>query len=126
MNERPVVAAIHQRLIDELKERKDVIENETGRKAKGGITCFSELAALELNSIRKSGDQIFKEILKIRKLPVKKITERGVEREYIPYEVFKKLQILASSLNRKKEQKQIRVEITKIRGLKKNDIKYFW
>jgi hypothetical protein len=124
--DRPVTVAINPRLIEELKIRKETIEKETERKAKGGITCFSELAALELKSIRQSGDKIFKEILKIKKVPVKKIIERGVDREYVPYEIFKKLLILSSALNRKKDQKQIKLEITKIRGIKKNEIKFLW
>lgn len=124
--DRPVTVAINPRLIEELKVRKETIENETERKAKGGITCFSELAALELKSIRQSGDKIFKEILKIKKVQIKKIIERGVEREYVPYEIFKKLFIFSSALNRKKDQKQIKLEITKIRGIKKNEIKFLW
>lgn len=124
--ERPIVAAIHPKLIDELKIRKEIIEKETERKTKGGITCFSELAALELKSIRLSGEKIYKEILKIKNLPMQKLIKNGIEREYVPYEIFKKLLILASSLNRKKDQKQLKLEITKIRGLKKNEIKYVW
>ncbi len=124
--DRPIVAAIHPKLIDELKIRKELIEKETERKAKGGITCFSELAALELKSIRQSGDKIFKEILKIKNVPIQKFTKKGVEMEYVPYEIFKKLCILASSLNRKKDQKQLKLEITKIRGHKKNELKFFW
>ncbi len=126
-NERPIVAAIHPTLINELKIRKEEIEKETGRKAKGGITCFSELAALELRSIRQSGNKIYNEILKIKCIPVKKIIKKnGVETEYVPYEFFKKIYILASALKHKKDEKQIKIEITKIKGLKKNEIKYFW
>jgi len=128
MNEqdRPVVAAINKKLIDELKIRKDTIESETGRKAKGGITCFSELAALELMSIRQTGDKIFKEILKIKNIPVKKFTENGIEKEFVPYELFKKLLLLSSTLSRKKDQVTLKVEMIKIRGLKKNEVRYFW
>ena len=34
--ERAIVAAIHPKLINELKLRKEIIEEETKRKARGG------------------------------------------------------------------------------------------
>ena len=125
-DERPVVAAIHPKLIEELKIRKETIEKETGRKAKGGVTCFSEMAALELRSIRYSGDKILTEILKFKDVPIQKLIINGREEEFVSREIFKKVFIFCSVLSRKKDQSPIKVEITKIRGLKKNEIKYFW
>lgn len=120
------VVAVHPKLLEELKIRKDMVENETGRKAEGGITAFSEMAALELRSIRNSGSRIMSEILKLKSIPVKKFVINGVEREFVPYELFKRLIIMASVLNRKKDQPSLKIEITKIRGLKKNEIKYLY
>ncbi len=124
--DRPIAVAVSSRLVEELKIRKDTIEKETGRKAKGGITAFSELAALELKAVRMSGDKIVKEILKLKDVPVKKIIDKGVEREFVPYEIFKKIYIFSSALNHKKDQTPMRIEVTKLRGLKKNEIKCFW
>jgi len=129
IDERPVTVAVHPKLIDELKHRKESIEKETGRKAKGGLTTFSEMAAMELNSIREGGEKIMQEIFKtykIKDLPVKRFSNMGIEEEYVPYEIFKKLYILCSVLSRKKDQTPIRLEVTKIRGLNKNEIIYFW
>ena len=124
--DRPVAVAVSPKLIEELKFRKDSIEGETGRKAKGGITAFSELAALELKSVRMSGEKIFSEILKLKNVPIKKILVNGVEREFVPYEIFKKIYIFSSALSHKKDQTPMRIEVTKLRGLKKNEIKCFW
>lgn len=126
IQDKPIVVAIHPKLVNELKIRKEIIESETERKAKGGITCFSEMAAMELNSIRASGKKIYDEILKLKNIPVKKFTENGVEKDFVPYEIFKKIYIFSSILSRKKDQTPLRIEITKIRGLKKNEFKYFW
>lgn len=124
--ERPIVAALHPKLIEELKIRKEVIERETGRKAKGGVTCFSEMAALELRAIRQSGERILKEIYRLKEFPIKKIVIDGREEEFVPRELFKKIFIFCSVLSRKKDQNSIKIEMTKIRGLKKNEVKYFW
>jgi len=120
------VVAVHPRLLEELKIRKEIIENEIGRKFEGGITCFSNLASIELWSIRQSGNKILKDILKLEKIPVSKFTVNGSETEFVPYWIFKNLYILLSVLKNKKDNNLIRAEITKLRGLKKNEIKYFW
>jgi len=124
--ERPIVAAIHPSMIRELKLRKELIETETKRKARGGITCFSEMAAMELSFIRKSGEEIYNEITKLNKINIKKININGVSTPFVPYDIFKKLYIITSILKTKKDNKLIQMEITKIKGLKKNEIKYLW
>jgi len=103
-----------------------MIEDETGRKTKGGLTCFSEMAAHELKCMRLTGEELLKEIIKTNHPPVKKFLVNGVETEFVPYEIFKKLYIFSTALKKKKDHKQIRVEVSKIRGLKKNEISYFW
>lgn len=127
--ERPVTVAVHPRLIDELKIRKEYIEKCTGRKTRGGLTTFSETAAMELKSIRESGNKIMEEINKTfrnKDLVIKKITEMGVEREYVPFELFKKMYDLCSVLCRKKDINIIQLELTKMKGLKKNEIIALW
>lgn len=121
-----ITVRVHPLLVEELKIRKETIERETERKAKGGLTIFSELAALELKGIRHSGSEIMRELLKLKDIPVKKFDDEGVEKDFVPYEIFKTLYRFASVLSRKKDQNSIRMEITKIRGLKKNEVKLFW
>jgi hypothetical protein len=120
------IVAVHPRLKEELKLRKDLIENETGKPTKGGITTFSAMAAMELKALRQSSDQIIKEVLKLKEIRANKFIVNGKEESFIPYEVYKKLFIFLSVISRKKDNNPIRVEITKIKGLKKNEIKYFW
>lgn len=123
---RPIVVAVHPNLVDELKQRRDLMEKETGRKTKGGITCFSEMAAFELMLLRASGENIMREILNLDNIPIHKCFENGIEKEFVPYEIFKKLYIYSSALNKKKDIKQIKVEVSKIKGMKKNEIKYLF
>lgn len=123
---RPIVVAVHPSLIEELKLRKAAMEEVTLRKTKGGLTNYSEMAAMELRILRQTGDSLFMEICKLKKPPIKKITEFGIEREYVPYEIFKKLYICASALYKKKDKQQFRVEVAKIKGQQKNEIKYIY
>jgi len=125
-NDRPVVVAVHKKLEFELKERKRELEAVTGRPVKGGLTTYSEFAAFELETIRKSGDQINAEILKIKSPDVHDIVIDSINRKMVPYEHFKKLFIFTSILNKKKDQKQINVDITKLKGLKKNNVRIFY
>lgn len=119
---RPIIAAIHPSMVEELKIRKETLEKETGRKTRGGITCFSELAALELRLIRLSGDKILQEMFSLKNPPIKKIIENGIEKEYVSYEVYKKLFLYLSVLSKKKDSQQIILEINKLKGMKKNEI----
>lgn len=125
LEERPIVIAAHPNLIEEFKIRKKIIEDETSRKNRGGLTVISEMAAMELKMIRMSGDKIYNEILKIKSPIIKQFSEEP-NNCYVPYELYKKLYILSSTLYKKKDQQQINVEISKIKGLKKNEVKCFW
>jgi ribosome biogenesis protein Nip4 len=124
--ERPIVAAIHPKLVEELKLRQVSMENATDRKTRGGMTTFSEQAAHELELIRLSGDKIVKEIFKVKDIKVTKFLVNGVEMDFIPYETFKKLYIFSSILAKKKDCQQIKVEVAKIKGLQKNEVTMFW
>ncbi|MDD4110152.1 MAG: hypothetical protein PHS54_01210 [Clostridia bacterium] len=124
--ERPVVIAVHPKLEFELKQRKEELESITGRPIKGGLTTYSEFAAFELEGIRKSGDEINQEILKIKDNHIKEIEINGVMMPFVPYEHYKKLFIFASILKKKKDQQQINVDLSKLKGLKKNDVKIYW
>ena len=128
-NERPKIVGVHQKLLDELKIRERIFEKETGRPTWGRRLIFSEMAAMELKAIRESGDKITKEILldfKDKELPIKKIEIGNELVEYVPYEIFKKLFNMVSILSRKKDQAIIQLDVTKIKGLKKNEIICFW
>jgi hypothetical protein len=124
--ERPVVVAVHPKLEFELKKRKEELEDITGKPIKGGLTTYSEFAAFELEGIRKSGDEINEEILKIRNVQIKEFEIKGIIYQFVPYEHYKKLFIFASILKKKKDQKQINVDLSKLKGLKKNDVKIYW
>jgi len=121
-----IVAAVSKDLIEELKFRQAIMETETGRKTRGGLTTFSKLAARELKAMRCSGEELMFELIKNKNPPVKKFNINGSELEFVPYELYKKLYIFASALNKKKDQQQIHVEVSKIKGLKKNEVKMFW
>jgi hypothetical protein len=124
--ERPIVAAIHPSLARELKLRKDIIEKETNRPTKGGLTIFSQLAAEELKAMRESSTNLIKEIYKSSEIQVYKIEVEGTIREFVEYTSFKKLQIYCTALYKKKDNNQIRLEIQKIKGLKKNEVRFLW
>jgi len=120
--DRPVTVAVHPKLEYELKLRKAQTEEMTERPVKGGLTTYSKLAAFELEAIRKSGEKLKQEIYKMKEITIHKIENRN----YVDYDDFKKLYIFMSILNKKKDQQQINVDITKIRGLKKNEANIFW
>lgn len=124
--DRPVTIAVHPKLEYELKLRKGELEDVTGRPIKGGLTTYSEFAAFELEAIRKSGAQISKEILKMNRPQIHEFEINGANRQFVTYEHFKKLFIFASVLNKKKDQQQINVDLSKLKGLKKNDVKIYW
>jgi hypothetical protein len=123
---RPVVIAVHPNLINELKIRQEEFKIQTGRNS-GGLTIFSELAAQELKYLRMSNQELYNTFnnIKVKINPIK-IDVCGEERMFIPYEDFKKIIGVTHSLFRKKDQKQIKLEIQKVKGLKKNEIKFLW
>jgi len=124
--DRPVIVAVHPKLEKELKERRAELEDITGRPIKGGLTTYSRMAAFELESIRKSGNELLKEIIKIKTIPIHKFNLNGNIVDVVEYEHFKKLFIYMSILNKKKDQQQINVDLTKIKGCKKNNVEIFW
>lgn len=123
---RPIIAAVHPNLINELKIRQEQLQEETGRPTKGGLTIFSQIAAEELRSMRLSGDALCKEIKTLSKINPVEMNIEGDKRMFVPFERYKELFIYASALNKKKDQNQIRLEIQKIKGLKKNEVKFLW
>ena len=124
--DRPVTIAVHPKLEVELKMRKQELEDVTGKPIKGGLTTYSQMAAFELETIRKSGNYILKEILNIKNVKIYKLNTGSESIDVVPYDYFKKLFILSSILNKRKDQKQIKVDLTKLKGLKKNDVKIYW
>lgn len=124
--DRAVIVAVHPKLENELKIRKQELESVTERPIKGGLTTYSKIAAFELEAIRKSGKEIVEEVLKLHDIPINKFSVNGVETEFVQYEYFKKLFIYLAILNKKKDQHQINVDLTKLKGLKKNDVKIYW
>jgi len=126
LKERPVTVAVHPKLEYELKIRKQQTEELTERPMKGGLTTYSKLAAFELESIRKSGEELMQEIYKMNEIKTYKFEIDGTEEDFVNYNDFKKLYIFMAILNKKKDQKQINMDITKLRGLKKNEANIFW
>ena len=122
-DEKPVTIAVNCKLQEELKIRQQEILQETGRRMRGGITSISEIAALELSLIRKSGYEISKK-MKSEFDNVKIIQKDGID--YVPFFLYKKLYILMSILNKKKDENQITLQIFKPRGSKKNIHKALW
>jgi len=120
--ERPVVVQVHRDLIEELKIKKQKFLKELGTKTRGGITTFSKLAAYELKLLRKSSEQIEKEIVNHDKnIKVERINGK----DYVPYEFYKKLFIYTSVLYKKKDQPSIKLDVSKLKGLKKNEIIFY-
>jgi hypothetical protein len=124
--ERAVVIAVHPKMEYELKKRKEELEKITGKPIRGGLTTYSKFAAFELETIRKSGEEINREILKVGAPEIYEFDVEQEKRQFIAYEIFKKLFILTSILNKKKDHRQINVDLTKIKGLKKNDAKIYY
>jgi hypothetical protein len=73
-----------------------------------------------------NGEYLMKEIFNASNPPIYKVLIDGIEREVVAYEHFKKMFIFSTLLRKKKDQQQIRVEVQKIKGLKKNDVNCFW
>jgi hypothetical protein len=124
--DRPVTIAVHPKLEFELKVRKEELESITEKPVKGGLTTYSRIAAFELEAIRKSGEELKKEILKLKEIPIYKFVLNDQDSEFVLYEHFKKLFIYTSILNKKKDQQQINVDLTKLKGLKKNNVEIYW
>jgi predicted transcriptional regulator len=124
--ERPVTVAVDPKLEIELKLRKQELENETGKPIRGGLTTYSKMAAQELECIRKSGEDIYKNILKLEQVPIHNITINGENKQVVEYDFFKKLFIFVKILNKKKDQRQIQIDVSKLKGMKKNEINIFW
>jgi len=122
-DDKPVTIAVNTKLQDELKIRQKEILQETGRRMRGGITSISEVAALELSLIRQSGYMISKHIEKEFR-NIQFIQKEGID--YVPFFLYKKLYILMSILNKKKDENQIILQIFKPRGSKKNVHKVLW
>lgn len=123
---RPIVAAVHPNLINELKIRQKQLQEETGRPTKGGLIIFSQIAAEELRCMRLSTAYIYNQIKNISELkPIEINSEDGIKM-FVPFEKYKKLLVFVSAINKKKDNNQIRLEIQKIKGLKKNEIKFPW
>lgn len=125
-------------MVEELEVRSKAINGEDNgydiqlpnnvceRKIAGGANTISQLAAYELKLIRMSGDEIMNEICRFNKPPIKEIIEAGVSTKYVPYEIFKKVLIMSSTLRRKKDQSQIKLEVIKVKGMQKNAIRFLW
>lgn len=125
-NTRPFLTAqVHVNLINELKIRKQQIQDETTRPFSGGLPWVSQLAAEELRYMRMSGEELNK-ILNDLKIKIIQIEQQGEVRSFVSYEDFKKFFRVVTALNKKKDQNQIKLEIQKIKGLKKNEIKFLW
>ena len=124
--ERPVTIAVHRKLEFELKKRREELEGVTNRPIRGGLTTYSEFAAFELEAIRKSGEDLVREALKLEHPEIYNFDINGIRRQFVSYEHFKKLFILTSILNKKKDQKQINVDLSKLKGLKKNNVEIYW
>lgn len=120
--ERPRVCAIHRDLEREFKIRKEEMEELTGNKIDGGLTTISQLVAHEIRLLRGSKEEIEKRIAEAKKISIKKFNEV----KYIEYQVYQKLLNLCSILSKKKDNRQIIIDISKIRGLKKNELEFFW
>ena len=80
---RPVTIAVHPKLEFELKMRRAELENVTCRPIKGGLTTYSEFAAFELEGIRKSGEEIKKEISNIKDPDVFNFEVNGIQRQFV-------------------------------------------
>lgn len=119
----PVTVAVHPMLLEELKAMQSQIFEETKRKSLGGVTTYSKLAALQLRLIRTQGKSIWDELKKNHKNIDVKIID-GIE--YVPYTLYKNLYIYSEVLSKKKDNKQIKVEIAKIKGIQKDEINILW
>jgi hypothetical protein len=54
IDDRPVRIRVHPKLVEELEERKRILEEESGLKLDGGIPSVSYMVALELKKAREN------------------------------------------------------------------------
>lgn len=121
---RPIVVAVHPKLKLELDLRRDLLTHNY--IPKGGIKTASELAAAELESIRKSEEELKQDSLTFRNPKKFKFEIKGCEEIFVEMATYIKLFKFVATLNKKKDRKQINVDLSKIKGLKKNDCKIYW
>ena len=123
---RPIVVAVHPNLINELKTRQEQLQKETGRPTKGGLTIFSQIAAEELKCMRLSTEYLQNQIENISRFKPIEIMQGNEIKMFVPFDIYKNLLLFSSALYKKTDTKQIRLEIQKIKGLKKNEIRFPW
>lgn len=115
-----VTVQIHQDLKEELDKRKEFLT--TNYIPNGGIRTASLLAAFELKLIRQSKEELKKEFLSLEK---PKIFNFDCE-PYVKMEDYIKLFNFAAIINKRKDKQQINVDFSKLKGMKKNDVKISW
>jgi hypothetical protein len=125
-----VVLAIHPILANELKIMKFEMEKLGGLPTEGGFTSYSEIIGRQIRLMREKKEN--KDLMQYIsdseisiKNPIMHNSEKGVI-PCIPLEVFKKVFISLIALNKMKDEQQVRFELTKIKGIKKNEIKFLY
>ena len=115
-----ITVQIHPALKYELDKRKELLT--INHVPNGGLRTASQLAAFELKIIRKSRKELERKFLDLKE---PKIIMIGGNK-YIRVEEYMKIFNFAASLNKKKDQQQIKADFTKIKGIKKNEVSIFW
>jgi len=115
-----ITVQIHPDLKYELDKRKEFLT--VRYRPDGGFRTASQLAAFELEMIRASQQELKKEL---KKLEDPKTIVQGAE-AFVNINDYIKLMKLASSINKRKDVKQINVDFSKIKGVKKSDVKFCW
>jgi uncharacterized protein HemY len=119
----PIKIRVHPMMAEELQVRKEELEKITGYKLQGGLPVISHIAALELKRVRSTGQKILEQI-NTHKKETRIFTFNN--EQYVKLEDWNKLLTYLKSLSKKKDTEQIKLEIHKIKGIKKNEIVNIW
>ena len=115
-----ITVQIHPNLKYELDRRKEFLT--VRYRPDGGFRTASQLAAFELQMIRVSQEDIKKQI---KKLENPNTIIQGSE-TFVNINDYITLMKFAASLNKRKDNKQINIDFSKIKGVKKSDVKIRW
>lgn len=116
----PITVQIHPNLKFELDKRKEMLT--LNHVPNAPFRTASLLAAFELETIRKSRKELERDFLNLKN---PNIFDFGGS-SFVKIEEYIKLFNFASSIHKKKDQKQINVDFSKIKGIRKNDVQIFW
>lgn len=131
-NRRAVILAVHPLLANELRMLKHIMEKENNfLPPEGGYTTYSKILGEQIRQIRlgNKDPELRRMIFESKNYLKEPLMYKNFEDQIIPcipLGLFKKLYLMLLTLNSKKDQQKIRLEISKMKGIQKNDVKFIY